>query len=228
MQHLAIIPDGNRRWAQKNKLKSFFGHRRGMEAVLSAIDVCLNNEIRYLSIYTFSLENFRRSEEEKKYLFELISDGVQKELNTLIKRNVNVKFIGDERLFPTNIQHAVNEIHTATQHCNQLYLNLLFCYGAQQEIAYAARSLAQKVKEGLLMPEQITEEAFEKVLWTANVPPPDLIIRTGGVIRLSNFLLYQAAYSEFKFVDSFWPEMTSEKIQACVDEFKGIKRNFGW
>lgn len=228
MQHLAIIPDGNRRWARRNKLQSFFGHRRGMDAVLCAIDACLNNEIKFLSIYTFSLENFRRSEEEKSYLFQLISDGMQQELSTLIKRKVNIKFIGDKNLFPVHIQKIIADIEHATKDFCSLYLNLLFCYGAQQEIAHAARTLAQKVKEGLLAPEQITEEAFGRELWTAGTPPPELIIRTGGVVRLSNFLLFQAAYSEFKFVESFWPEMTIEKIQACIDEFKNVKRNFGW
>lgn len=228
MQHLAIIPDGNRRWARKNKLQSFFGHHRGMDAVLSAVDVCLKNEIKYLSIYTFSLENFRRTEEEKTYLFQLLSDGIKKEQQALIERGINIKFVGDTSLFPEKIQQVISDIQNATKECTALYLSLLFCYGAQQEIASAARTLAQKVKQGLLAPEQITEEAFGQELWTAGTPPPDLIIRTGGVVRLSNFLLFQAAYSEFKFIESFWPEMTIEKIQACVDEFKGVKRNFGW
>lgn len=228
MQHLAIIPDGNRRWARQNKLQSLFGHRRGMDAVLSAVNVCLKNEIKYLSIYTFSLENFRRSEEERSYLFELLSDGLIQELSRLVQQGINIKFLGDTSLFPEKVQQAINQVESATQHLDNLYLSLLFCYGAQQEIAYAARTLAQKVAQGILSIEQITEEAVSRELWTAGIPNPDLIIRTGGVVRLSNFLLFQAAYSEFKFVDSFWPDMTIEKIQACIDEFKGVKRNFGW
>lgn len=228
MQHLAIIPDGNRRWARQNKLQSLFGHRRGMDAVLSAIDVCLKNEIKYLSIYTFSLENFKRSEEERSYLFELLSDGLIQELSRLVQQGINIKFLGDTSLFPVKVQQAINQVQSATKDLDNLYLSLLFCYGAQQEIAYAARILAQKVSQGILSLEQITEEAVERELWTAGIPNPDLIIRTGGVVRLSNFLLFQAAYSEFKFVDAFWPDMTIEKIQACVDEFKGVKRNFGW
>ncbi len=228
MQHLAIIPDGNRRWARQNKLKSFFGHRRGMDAVQSAMEVCLKNEIRYLSIYTFSIENFNRSEEEQEYLFKLLADGMEQELPNLISSGINVRFIGEEKLFPEKIQRVVDLIESATKSLNKLYLNLLFCYGAQQEIASAARILAQKVKAGVLDPDEITEESLSKELWTSGTPPPDLIIRTGGVVRLSNFLLFQSAYSEFKFVDSFWPEMTVEKIQGCVDEFRDVKRNFGW
>ena len=143
MQHLAIIPDGNRRWARQNKLQSLFGHRRGMDAVLSAIDVCLKNEIKYLSIYTFSLENFKRSEEERSYLFELLSDGLIQELSRLVQQGINIKFLGDTSLFPAKVQQAINQVQSATKDLDNLYLSLLFCYGAQQEIAYAARTLAQ-------------------------------------------------------------------------------------
>lgn len=227
MQHLAIIPDGNRRWALKNKLKSYFGHKTGLESVRSAMKVCLENNIRYLSIYTFSLENFKRTEEEKEYLFELLSTGLSRELPTLLDLGISVSFVGDKSFFPSSLQQVIYELESSTKHLDKLRVNLLFCYGAQQEIVHAVKSLSEKVKKGELDPEKIDEQIISKELWTAGTPDPDLIIRTGGVSRLSNFLLFQSAYSEFMFVDCFWPEMTHEKLQHCIDEFRLVKRNFG-
>jgi len=227
MQHLAIIPDGNRRWAAKNKLASLFGHRQGMESVRSTIKVCIKNSIKYLSIYTFSLENFRRSEAEKKYLFNLLKDGFSREVPSLIENDVKVKFIGDINLFPEDIQDVVAEIQEKTQHCKTLQLNLLFCYGGQQEIAYAAKQLARKVQNGELDADEITEDLLKEHLWTVGIPDPDLIIRTSNVIRLSNFLLFQAAYSEFLFLDCYWPEVTEELLQKALQRFLNVKRNFG-
>lgn len=227
MQHLAIIPDGNRRWAMKNKLESLFGHRQGMETVKSAIKTCIKNGIKYLSFYTFSIENFRRSDNEKNYLFTLLADGVAKELSELIKSGVRVRFIGDRLLFPQQIHRVIANIETQTQHLETLNLNLLFCYGAKTEIAHAVKLLASQVKDGTLNIDDINEDKVHGALWTAGMPDPDLIIRTGGVIRLSNFLLFQAAYSEFSFLDCHWPEVTEELLNGCIQDFKSTQRNFG-
>lgn len=227
MQHLAIIPDGNRRWAMQNKLESIFGHQRGMETVKSAIKVCIKNSIQYLSFYTFSLENFRRSNHEKNYLFSLITNGTQNELADLIKHGVRIRFIGNRLLFPESIQQTIQTIEKKTEHLNTLNLNLLFCYGAKSEIVHAAKLLAHQVKNGILNVEDIDEEKVHGSLWTAGMPDPDLIIRTGGVVRLSNFLLFQAAYSELSFLDCHWPEITEEKLEGCIQEFKSTQRNFG-
>jgi undecaprenyl diphosphate synthase len=227
MQHLAIIPDGNRRWALKNKLKSYFGHKTGQESVRSAMKVCLENNIQYLSIYTFSLENFKRSDEEKEYLFELLSKGLADELPHLLEHGIRISFVGDKSFFPSSLQQVIYELESKTKHLDKLRVNLLFCYGAQQEIVHAVKSLSEKVKRGELDPATIDEKVISRELWTAGTPDPDLIIRTGGALRLSNFLLFQAAYSEFMFIDCFWPEMTHAKLQACIDEFRSVKRNFG-
>ncbi len=227
MQHLAIIPDGNRRWALQNKLESFFGHKKGMEHVRSAIQVCIKNGIKYLSFYTFSLENFKRSDQEKIYLFNLLAEGMSKELPDLIKNGIRVRFIGDRTLFPQSLCPVVHEVEHQTAHLQTLNLNLLFCYGATTEITHAVKVIAQKVKDGLLSVDEINDDTVHNALWTAGIPDPDLIIRTGGLSRLSNFLLYQSAYSEFSCLDCYWPEITEEKLEQCLDRFKTIQRNFG-
>lgn len=227
MNHLAIIPDGNRRWAKKNKLESFFGHKKGVEAVRSAITVCIKNSIHYLSFYTFSLENFKRSEIEKTYLFNLLAAEFSSMLPELIKDGIKVCFLGDRRYFPDSIRPVINEIEEKTKDLTALQLNLLFCYGGQQEIVQATQRIAQAVKEGKIKIEDITVDTVKQSLWSPDMPDPELIIRTGSVSRLSNFLLYQAAYSEFMILDSFWPEANEEILQGCIDKFLGVQRNFG-
>jgi len=227
MQHLAIIPDGNRRWAAKNKLQALLGHRTGMETVRTAIKVCIKNNIKYLSFYTFSLENFKRSEEEKSYLFALLTDGFRKNLPELVAQNIRVRFLGDRALFPEKIRDIINEVEAKTAHLNKLNLNLLFCYGSRGEIAHAVKVLAQKVKDGILSIEDINEDTVSNSLWTAGIPDPDLVLRTSGTVRTSNFLLYQSAYSEWSFLDCHWPEVTAELLEQNIDKFKEIKRNFG-
>jgi len=227
MQHLAIIPDGNRRWATKNKLESFFGHKKGLNSVRSAIKVCIKNNIKYLSFYTFSLENFRRSEHEKNYLFNLLTTEVTKELPELIKQKIRVKFLGDATYFPKTVHTAIKQIEEQTKDLNVLQLNLLFCYGSQQEMVHAVKTLAQQVKDGKLDINDIDTQKITNSLWTTGIPDPDLIIRTSGATRLSNFLLYQAAYSEFLFLDYFWPEITEQILEKSLYKFTHVQRNFG-
>ena len=228
MQHLAIIPDGNRRWALKNKLQTFLGHKAGLETVRTTIKVCLENNIKYLSFYIFSLENFKREEQEKRYLFEeLFSKQLTKELPNLIKEKIRVRFIGDRSVFPESVEKAAKQIEDCTKDCDRLNLNLLFGYGGQQEIVYAAQQLAQQVKDGSLAVSDITTDLFASALWTGEIPAPDLIIRTSGLTRLSNFLLYQAAYSELLFLDELWPDITEDILKKCLDKFTTIQRNFG-
>lgn len=227
MQHLAIIPDGNRRWAAKNKLKSIFGHKKGLDAVKVAIRVCIKNKIKYLSIYTFSLENFNRSEEEKSYLFNLLVNELAIQLQDFKKEGIRIRFIGDKNYFPGNVRQTIQKAEQETKDLDKLHLNLLFCYGSKNEIVNAARSLAQKVKSGEIKVEEIDEKSLSDSLWTSGMPDPDLIIRTSNLFRLSNFLLYQSAYSELMFLDCFWPEVTEPILQKCVDDFIQIQRNFG-
>lgn len=227
MQHLAIIPDGNRRWAANHRLAAHLGHHRGLDAFQAAIKVCIDNGIKYLSFYTFSLENFNRGDFEKRYLFSVLPDEFLKKLPDLIKNEVRVQFLGDKSAFPANLLKTINEVQDKTKHLGRLTLSLLFCYGGRQELVRAARDLARQVAAGQLAVDDITEDSLRSSLWTGDLPDPDLIIRTSGIVRLSNFLLYQAAYSEFKFLNCFWPEVSETVLQECVDDFRGVKRNFG-
>lgn len=227
MNHLAIIPDGNRRWAKAHKLESFFGHKKGVDAVQSAISVCIKNGIKYLSFYTFSQENINRPELEKTYLFKLLSSELCARLPELIKEKVRVRFLGDRAYFPESILPAIREIETTTEDLNVLNLNLLFFYGGQQEITHAVQKIVSQVQQGNLALQDISSQTIKDNLLTSGMPDPDLIIRTGGVSRLSNFLLYQGAYSELMFLDAFWPEANEPMLQNCIDRFTSIKRNFG-
>ena len=228
MQHLAIIPDGNRRWAAAHKLESFWGHKKGLDAVEASIKVCIEQGIKYLSFYTFSLENFRRSDAEKNYLFnELLAKEFKKALPKLEEQQVRVRFLGDSSYFPAALRPVIELIEQRTAQYTVLNLNLLFCYGARQEIVHAVKNLAARVQAGEILGDDITEQVLSESLWTSGMPDPDLILRTGKTSRMSNFLLYQAAYSEIMHLDYFWPEVTEGHIKECLESFNTIKRNFG-
>lgn len=228
IKHLAVVMDGNRRWAKKNKISVLLGHSKGgVDAAIKTIEFCLNRGISFLSLYTFSLENFNRSNEEKNFLFDLLVNESKQSLQEFIKKGVRIRFIGDRSLFPKGVLETCNALEEQTKDLSKLTLNILFCYGAQQEIVSGMRSLFSKIKNGILTEDDITQKALENCLWTNGTPEPDLIIRTGGAKRLSNFLLYQSAYSELCFLDCLWPEITEEHLQAATAEFMVTKRNFG-
>lgn len=227
IQHLAFIMDGNRRWAKKQGLLPLLGHNKGAEVIQHVIEFCLKREIKYVSLYTFSLENFKRSTQEVTYLFDLFMNEAYKKLSTFVESGVRIRFIGDRELFPKDLANLAALMEEKTASCSALNLNFLFCYGARQEIIIGIKKFIKNIKEGLVALEDLTDELFKNYLWTANMPEPELIIRTSGVKRLSNFLLYQAAYSEFYFLDCLWPEITQEHMQAALDSYIETKRNFG-
>ncbi len=227
IKHLAIVMDGNRRWATQRGMAKWLGHYHGAQAVEHAINFCLGQKIKFLSLYTFSLENLKRSEEEKNYIFSLITKEAQHRLPQFIQNNVRIKFIGDKTLFPEQILPTINEVEQATVDCDSLQVNFLFCYGGQQEIFWGIKSLLQKVQTGELKQEELTPQLFEECLWTYTIPEPEIIVRTGGKNRLSNFLLYKAAYSELFFLNEFWPEITKDHLQKILTDYQEIQRNFG-
>lgn len=227
MQHLACIMDGNRRFAKKHGWKPWVGHKKGVNAVRTAIDFCMRNSITHLSLYTFSIENFKRSEDEKHYLFSLLVEQAKKHVDEFVQKGIQVRFVGNRSLFPTNVIATCDEVERATVHGTKLQVNFLFCYGGQQEIVHAAKQLCADVQSGQLQTEDIDEKTVTKALWLGDAPPPDLIFRTGGVNRLSNFLLFQSAYAEFYFSDHLWPEITADDLQTAYDAFSQRKRNFG-
>ncbi len=227
IQHIAFIMDGNRRWAKKQGLQLFLGHKKGAEALKNVIDFCLKSKILYVSLYTFSLENFNRSTEEVNYLFNLLLNEAQNKLALFLEHGVRVRFVGDRDLFPASIVSTVSMLEQATSSCVNLNLNFLFCYGARQEIIGGIKKLYEQIKVGAVLLEDLNDEFFKQYLWTGDIPEPELIIRTSGVKRLSNFLLYQAAYSEFYFLDCLWPDITQEHMHTAVQSYIATQRNFG-
>jgi undecaprenyl diphosphate synthase len=227
LNHLACIMDGNRRWAAQQGLLSFFGHRKGLDTVKLVINFCLSQNISYLSLYTFSTENLQRSQEEQRYLFEVLAGQAASELEEFKQQNVRMRFIGDRTLFPKSVQPLCQKIEQETAHCTALEVNFLLCYGGRQEIVAAAQRIATQVGQGQLRAEDITSELFEKNLWTAGTPSPDLIIRTGAQRRLSNFLLYQCAYSELYFLDCMWPEISIASLEEALAYYSDCQKNWG-
>lgn len=219
--------DGNRRWATQQGLMSLQGHRKGFDAIQTVIDFSLAKGIEHLSLYTFSTENLKRSADELYYLFEILAYEAVERLVELKKQNINITFIGDHALFPKNIKPLCDKVERETRNCNGLYLHMLLCYGGKQEIVDTARRIAIKMQKGDLQEADITTDLFERFLWTANIPHPDLIIRTGGDHRLSNFLLFQAAYSELYFMDCLWPDISHADLEKAAIYFDSCRKNIG-
>ncbi|MBT4595081.1 di-trans,poly-cis-decaprenylcistransferase [bacterium] len=228
IKHLALIMDGNRRWAKtQGFLNVASGHEEGSKTIERVVEFALAHGIKFVSLYTWSLENFNRPEYEKRFLFEMLERKADGFIEKFVKQDVRICFRGDAGFFPKNLIPVIKRLEDETRECKTLELNFLFCYGAQQEIVAAARELARKTKAGVLDPEGIDDHTIRQELWMAGTPDPDLIIRTGGKTRLSNFLLYQSAYSEIYFLDCFWPELTEQHLDKCVKKFETAQQNFG-
>lgn len=227
IRHLACIMDGNRRWARKKTATQLYT-QDSAQAIFEVIAACKEHAISYLSLYAFSLENDGgRDDDLKRHLFTALIDACTNEQNKFIDRGVKVVFVGMREWYPSEVLAAIESLEMATAGQTGLYLSILFYYGGRQEIVSAARAIAQSVAAGTLAPDEVDATVFESFLSTGPVPPPDLIIRTGGAQRLSNFLLYQAAYSELFFLDCLWPEVTEAVINRCIEQFGLIQRNFG-
>lgn len=227
LKHVAIIMDGNGRWAKKNRIKTALGHRRGVEALRDIIRYSSDEGIFALSIYAFSTENWKRSKEEIESLMLLIVDFFRSEIDELDEKNVNIRILGDINGLPEKQRTVVLKAQERTSNNTGLRLNIALNYGARAEIVHAAKQLAQKAFQGDLSVEEITEETFENHLYTAGLPPVDLLIRTSGEQRLSNFLLYQLAYAEMIFPEVLWPDYTVEMYQTHLKEFANRERRFG-
>lgn len=226
IKHLAIIMDGNRRWARHRKLVNSLGHRQGAKTVKTLISFCLSRKIQVVSIYAFSLENYNRSPEEIEDIFNIVIDQAESTLLSLKEQGIRVRFIGALSTAPQRLQQAIKHIESQTEQGTNLLLNVLFCYGGRQEILHAIEQIVDDVKKGKLT-QAPTEEVFKTYLWTNTLPDPDLIIRTGGVQRLSNFLTYQTTYSELYFTDRLWPDLTVKDLEKAVQAYCKRTRNFG-
>lgn len=229
LTHLALIMDGNRRWAQERGLESWQGHQKGVGPLKQAIEFCLEQQIPYLTVWAFSLQNFKRKAEELNYLFNILAEQLaHKEAQELADAGIKIKVIGDRSRYPSHLVPLIDAIEEKTKNNTKLTLVILFCYSGREDIIQACKKIATQIENKTLTADNITAEFFEKQLWTHGIPDPDLVIRTGkGNTRLSNFMQYQCAYSELYFLDCNWPDVTKQHLQAAVNQFAHTKRNFG-
>ncbi len=229
-RHVAIIPDGNRRWAKMKGFKEWYGHKEGYKKMREVLIWLLELGIETVTVFAMSTENCtRRSEEERRNLFDLISGGLRQLAKEEIihRHRVKVKVIGRCDMWPEQLKEAARIVEEATKDYGDRHLYVAVCYGGRQEIVDAVREIAREVLEGKLRPEDITEETIRKHLYTAEVSDPDLIIRTSGEERISNFLLWQSAYSEFYFADMYWPEIRRIDILRAIRDYQRRKRRYG-
>jgi len=221
LDHVAIIMDGNGRWGLKKKKSRNYGHLKGIKAVETVIKSSLVRKIQYLTLYTFSTENWRRPDKEVNFLFDLIRKSLKKKIKKIINQGIRVNIIGERKRLPKDIIKIVKLIENKTKKNKKITLNLALNYGSKQEIVDACRNLISKKQK------KINVSNFEKELYTRDIPDPEILIRTGGTKRLSNFLLWQLAYTEIFFVDKLWPDFNESDFNNIIKKFFGIKRNFG-
>ena len=226
-RHIGLIMDGNGRWAAaKGKARSY-GHRAGVSALRSIISHCGDLGIEYVTVYAFSTENFKRSSDEVGTLMALLSDFLTNDLDFKIGKNVRLRAIGETERFSAMLAKQIRRAEERSKDCTKMTLNIALAYGSRAELVRAARILAQKAVSGEIKPEDITQEMLAEQLYTGGEPDPDLIIRTSGEMRLSNFMLYQAAYSELYFTPVLWPDFTPEELDKAIEDYRGRTRRFG-
>ena len=231
IEHIAIILDGNRRWATENELNPWLGHKKGAETVERLLDWCEKLNVKFVTLYTFSTENFRRPTDEIQEIMRIAEEKFRKLLRDerIHKNKVHVKVIGRVNLLPESLRQLIGEVEKATENYDNQFLNFAFAYGGRAEILDAAKIIAQKVKTGELTLNDVNESTFEKYLYTAHMPKqePDLIVRTSGEERMSGFLLWQAAYSELCFLDVYWPDFRLIDLLRAIRTFQKRKRRYG-
>ena len=226
-RHVGIIMDGNGRWARAHGLPRGEGHRRGVEALRRAVRFAGRRGLRYLTLFSFSSENWSRPTEEVQGLFNLLRIFIRNDLAELHHNNVRVRVIGERDSLPSDIRGLIEHAEDTTAENDALQLVIAFNYGARDEIARAARTLAQRVSRGELPADAIDQATFEGALDTSGVPDPDLVLRTSGEQRISNFLLWQAAYAEFIFLPVLWPDFGDEQFEAALREYAARERRYG-
>lgn len=221
LKHIAIIMDGNRRYAKEKGLPSAFGHKKGVESLKKVVKIADKFNVKYLTVYAFSTENWKRKQEEVDFLMNLLGTTLKNELNELHENNVKMSFIGDLTKLNKGLQNILDEAALKTKNNTGVNLQIAINYGARDEIVHAVNEI---IKEGI---KEVTPEIFEKYLYTSNFPEPDLLIRTGGELRVSNYLLWQIAYSEIYVTDKFWPEFDEEALAEAIKTFKERQRRYG-
>lgn len=227
LRHIAIIMDGNRRWAKNKGLPSAIGHKKGVDALKKTVYACDDFGIKYLTVYAFSTENWNRKPEEVDFLMNLLGKTIQNELKELNDNGVVISFLGDLTKLSPKLQEILYHAIDVTKDNKGVNLQIAFNYGSRAEIVNAVKNISEKVKNGEMNVDDITENVVSNALYTSSIPDPDLLIRTGGEVRISNYLLWQIAYSEILIVDEFWPEFDKESLASAVEDFYSRNRRWG-
>ena len=219
-QHVAIIMDGNGRWGIKKKKSRNYGHKRGLVAVSNIINAAIKKNIKYLTLFIFSTENWKRPIKEVNYLFNLLESYIDKEIDNLLKKNIKIKVIGNIKPFPKILKLKIRKVEKLTSRNKNIQINMALNYGSREEIINTFKILKNKNLK-------INEKNFEKFLYTRDIPDPDILIRTGNTNRISNFLIWQLIYTEIFFMKKMWPDFTKDDFFKIINKFKKINRNFG-
>ena len=226
-KHIAIIMDGNRRWAKKHGMPQSFGHKKGAENVIDITRAMKESGVKYLTLYAFSTENWQRTEDEVSTLMQLLRDYLHKELKEIMENNVRIRFIGERHMLAPDIQEQMAHIEEKSANNTALTLCIALSYGSRQEILSAVKKTALLVSDGQLSLDDITTQKFSSLLYTADIPDPDILIRTSGEQRISNYLLWQLAYTELFFTDTLWPDFKKEELLRIIENFKTRERRYG-
>ena len=225
--HVAIIMDGNGRWAKRRFMPRLEGHRQGAKSVRRAVEFCRRNGVKFLTLYAFSTENWQRPETEVSGLMRLLSQFIDSELDEIHKNDIRFNIIGQLDRLPPMVKEKVSSALERTANNKTMVLTVALSYGGRQEIVSAAIKMSRSIRSGALQEKEIDDKVFESFLDTSGIPDPDLLIRTGGEIRISNFLLWQAAYSELYFTDLLWPDFDEDAFWSAIEAFRSRQRRFG-
>lgn len=226
-RHIAIIMDGNGRWAKKRGMPRTFGHKKGAENVVKITRAMKESGVKYLTLYAFSTENWQRSKDEVDALMQLLNEYLDKELKEIMDNNVRIVFIGERYMLSDSIQAKMTFLEKESEKNTDLTLCIALSYGSRQEILSAVKKIAAKVKEGSMDINQITQDVFSEELYTKEIPDPDVLIRTSGEQRISNYLLWQSAYTELFFTNTLWPDFGKDELWDIINKFNQRERRYG-
>ena len=226
-RHIAIIMDGNGRWAKKKSLNRISGHIKGVDTVREVVTACRELGIKVLTLYAFSMENWRRPKDEVTALMRLLKEYLLKEREEMIQNNIRLRAIGRLEDLPLDVQDTLRETMKKTDHCNGMILNLALSYGGRSEILHAVQGIISDFKKGQINPDEINLQRFSRYLWTWGIPDPDLLIRTSGEFRISNFLLWQIAYTELYVTETLWPDFDRKELLKAIADYQSRERRFG-
>ncbi len=225
--HIAIIMDGNGRWAKKKFQPRIFGHREGMKRVKEIVTFCRKSGIKVLSLFAFSSENWKRPKQEIQFLMSLLEEYVRKEVEQLKNNNVKLRFIGDLKKLPTRYYNIIKESERQLEHCDGMILNIALSYGGRQDILNAVKNITEDCIAGKIASQEIDESLFSDYLYTSGLPDPDFLIRTSGEMRISNFFLWQLAYTEIYITETLWPDFSAEHLEKAIRDYGFRERRFG-